>query len=424
MWSGETAILDGDGNEIPVSQVLVAHKTLNGEVEYFSSICRDIRPQKATERAMEKTGYRLQHVTNNVPGLIYEHLYDRDGSFLKTIFVNSNIKQMYGVDADKAVKDGTTLTKWVHADDLRHLKQQIALSVNNLKPFSAEYRVTPPGQATRWHQTTGRPELLKDRYVSLAGVALDITDQKAAESTLQQVQTRLHAAAENTPGMIYRYILKADGSHYVEYISSKVEELYGVTVETAMQDASVFFAHLHPDEIDRVKRISRESARTLDPVRVEFRILLPGQGLRWQQVLSQPSRNENGDTIWDGIVLDVTERKSAELRLHNANEQLARATKMKDEFLANMSHELRTPLTAMLSMSEGMERGLFGPVTPEQAEGFDVIQTSGSHLLDMINEVLDLAKKTHSASYAGSADFRNRRKKSSADFGKPGKQCN
>jgi len=112
----------------------------------------------------------------------------------------------------------------------------------------------------------------------------------------------------------------------------------------------------------------------------------------FSQVLSQPSRNENGDTIWDGIVLDVTERKSAELRLHNANEQLARATKMKDEFLANMSHELRTPLTAMLSMSEGMERGLFGPVTPEQAEGFDVIQTSGSHLLDMINEVLDLAK--------------------------------
>jgi len=82
--------------------------------------------------------------------------------------------------------------------------------------------------------------------VSLAGVVLDITDQKAAESTLQQVQTRLHAAAENTPGMIYRYILKADGSHYVEYISSKVEELYGVTVETAMQDASVFFASVEP----------------------------------------------------------------------------------------------------------------------------------------------------------------------------------
>jgi len=523
MWSGETAILDGDDNEIPVSQVLIAHKTLDGEVEYFSSICRDIRPQKATERALEQAGYRTQHVTDSVPGMIYEHLFDKDGSFIKTIFVNSNVKQMYGLDAEQVIKDGTSMGRWVNTDDLARLKQQIALSIKSLKPFTTELRVTLPGQATRLHQTTGRPELLKDRYVSLAGVTLDITDQKAAENALQQAQTRLHAVAENAPGMIYRYVLKADGSHYVEYVSSKVEELYGVTVNAVMRDASVFFAHIHPDDAEKAKRASRESAETLNPVREEFRLVLPNQGLRWRQVFSQPSRNENGDIIWDGIVfdtteqkitekalqdahvrfhriaenlpgmiyrlaqhtngireityvsskcsdlfevdqkdalgdaenlfkyvhiddvsmvraaidhsckqlsrlvieyrvqlpqkglcwrqsiaqptrtaegytewdsvaIDITQRKNSELRLQSANEQMAKATKMKDEFLANMSHELRTPLTAMLSMSEGMERGLFGPVTFEQEEGFDVIRTSGAHLLEMINEVLDLAK--------------------------------
>jgi len=65
---------------------------------------------------------------------------------------------------------------------------------------------------------------------------------------------------------------------------------------------------------------------------------------------------------------------------------------MKDEFLANMSHELRTPLSAILGMTEGMQQGLFGPATPKQKDGYDVIEQSASHLLELIEEILDLAK--------------------------------
>jgi len=62
------------------------------------------------------------------------------------------------------------------------------------------------------------------------------------------------------------------------------------------------------------------------------------------------------------------------------------------EFVSTMSHEIRTPLTAILTVNEMMHNGLVGPVTDEQEEGFKIIKSSGSHLLDVINEVLDLAK--------------------------------
>ena len=65
---------------------------------------------------------------------------------------------------------------------------------------------------------------------------------------------------------------------------------------------------------------------------------------------------------------------------------------MKDEFLANMSHELRTPLSAILGMTEGLKQGIFGSVASNQQESYDVIEQSASHLLTLINEVLDLAK--------------------------------
>ncbi len=78
--------------------------------------------------------------------------------------------------------------------------------------------------------------------------------------------------------------------------------------------------------------------------------------------------------------------------LQQKNSELARATRMKDEFLANMSHELRTPLNAILGMVEGLQEGVFGDVNQGQVKALQTIERSGSHLLALINDILDVAK--------------------------------
>ena len=75
-----------------------------------------------------------------------------------------------------------------------------------------------------------------------------------------------------------------------------------------------------------------------------------------------------------------------------SNEELARATRLKDEFLANMSHELRTPLNAILGMSEALQEQVFGTINQEQKESIETIASSGKHLLELINDILDVAK--------------------------------
>ena len=114
--------------------------------------------------------------------------------------------------------------------------------------------------------------------------------------------------------------------------------------------------------------------------------------MRWYRSIGQPSLVENGDIVWDGIVTDITDSKQFEFALQNANKQLAEATRMKDQFFANMSHELRTPLTTILGLSEGLQQGVFGQMTDDQAESLVAIQESGEHLLALISDVLDLAK--------------------------------
>jgi len=84
--------------------------------------------------------------------------------------------------------------------------------------------------------------------------------------------------------------------------------------------------------------------------------------------------------------------QSLNKELQEKNETLARVTQLKDEFLANMSHELRTPLNAILGMTEGLQEGVFGEINPQQHKSLDVIARSSSHLLALINDILDVAK--------------------------------
>jgi PAS domain S-box-containing protein len=96
---------------------------------------------------------------------------------------------------------------------------------------------------------------------------------------------------------------------------------------------------------------------------------------------------------------DITERKRAEEQLRRsserislANAELARAARLKDEFLANMSHELRTPLNSILGMSELLLEEVFGSLTSQQRQFLHTVEHSGQHLLELINDILDLAK--------------------------------
>ena len=100
----------------------------------------------------------------------------------------------------------------------------------------------------------------------------------------------------------------------------------------------------------------------------------------------------DGKRITNGFFRDVTERKQAEIAMRHANTEMERALRIKDEFMANMSHELRTPLNAILGLSESLLEETVGSVNSRQHKYLSTISESGRHLLELINDILDLAK--------------------------------
>ena len=102
------------------------------------------------------------------------------------------------------------------------------------------------------------------------------------------------------------------------------------------------------------------------------------------------ARTPSGYTV--RVQTDVSALKRHAHELTAAKEAAEAASRVKSEFLANMSHELRTPLNAILGFSEALNLGIAGPVTPKQLEYIRDIHASGSHLLEIVNDILDLSK--------------------------------
>jgi PAS domain S-box-containing protein len=118
-----------------------------------------------------------------------------------------------------------------------------------------------------------------------------------------------------------------------------------------------------------------------------------------QQIADQLAIAIHQANLFEQLQQELTERQQAETRLLESNQdlaisnqELARATRLKDEFLASMSHELRTPLNAILGMSESLQDAVFGVINDRQKKSIATIERSGKHLLALINDILDLSK--------------------------------
>ncbi|MEO0971310.1 MAG: PAS domain-containing protein, partial [Cyanobacteria bacterium J06639_18] len=130
---------------------------------------------------------------------------------------------------------------------------------------------------------------------------------------------------ENVPGMIYRYILHVDGSDELNYVSPQVREIFEVEPEVALQNVNALWEKVHPDDISKVGTKVRASAETLQPFTSEHRLILPQKGLRWIQIFSRPEQLDNGDVAWDGVLVDISDRKQAEAELRAGEKRFRRA---------------------------------------------------------------------------------------------------
>jgi PAS domain S-box-containing protein len=157
----------------------------------------------------------------------------------------------------------------------------------------------------------------------VGGIAADITASKRVEAALQESQARLQKLTNNVPGAIYTVVLHTDGSISFEYMSSAVRDIHEVEAEQVLENATLLFNQIHPDDRASYNLAVEINVQTLELFQHEWRIITPSGKLKWLQATSKPERRSNEDIAWYGVIFDITDQKQTEQQLQQAHQKLS-----------------------------------------------------------------------------------------------------
>jgi|GEM_PF-432513 len=165
----------------------------------------------------------------------------------------------------------------------------------------------------------------RGKIIRSLAVLVDVTEQKRAEAELRESEERFRSMTANVPGLVYRRVLRRDGHLSFPYLSPGVQSIFGVPREEAMADPSLVIDAIHRDDLDGFLRSIDVSARELSVWEHDFRIVARDGSTKWLSGRSQPRQLLNGDVAWDGVVMDITERKRFEEALRDAEARASQA---------------------------------------------------------------------------------------------------
>ncbi|MBW4434250.1 MAG: PAS domain S-box protein [Pelatocladus maniniholoensis HA4357-MV3] len=314
------------------------------------------------------------------------------------VYLSPSFKQMFGYEDHELPNTSETWHSLIFREDLpgvlesfeQHIKSRGQIPCYN----EVRYRhkdgstvwVICSRRVIEWEQN-GNP-------LRMIGCHIDITKRKQAEQELSQNRDLREAIFNESADALFlvdsQTLLTLD-------CNRRAVELFGVADKAELIGIEGHILQRHqfsPDEMAAI--VAELQSKGFWSREIEY---VTRQGnIFWGNIAAKPI-TVAGRTLNLVRVSDMSDRKQAEEQLKQTNEQLtninaelARATRLKDEFLANMSHELRTPLNAILGMSEGFLEGVFGSSNERQAKAIATIERSGKHLLELINDILDLSK--------------------------------
>jgi PAS domain S-box-containing protein len=147
-------------------------------------------------------------------------------------------------------------------------------------------------------------------------------EKDRTQNELKEAQTRLKQLSANVPGVIYQLLTKSDGSFSFPFMSPSCYSIYELTREEIYENPQCLFDLINEHDVYKLHESIAQSIVTLKPLTWEGKITTPSGKERWIRGESRPERQSNGDTLWDGVVIDITESKKNQAALENSEAKL------------------------------------------------------------------------------------------------------
>ena len=303
-----------------------------------------------------------------------------------TVIWSPEMMELFGVpESERHVDPSKLWLERVHPEDWPAAEAHAKHAHDTRSPIGQEYRIIIPGGEVRWIESRG--DIVRDetgQAVRIAGINIDVSARKKAEqdaaayraqleqllaertTELDAARRRLEKAAyevtENIPAGTYTMVQPIDGGMArFSFMSGRFLEICGVPRAAAEQDPLNVFACVHPDNYDEWMRKNVYVFEHKLPFSEECRIVVNGE-TRWIHAESVPRDLPDGSVVWEGVLTDITSRKTTELALAAARERERNSAKkqraelerkLKTSLAASVvAHEINQPLSAILLDSQ------------------------------------------------------------------------
>ena len=214
--------------------------------------------------------------------------------------------------------------------------------------------------------------------------------QSADEEVLATDPVENISGLLNTVGIPVFVIGVGDDGYLIEFVNASYEKTY--SLDAADLNGKTLEDVLSPSQAAAVRRNYERCIESGEVLQYDEEIVLPS-GLFHARTVLTPLRHDGRVVRLIGTTMDLTDRYRLELELETARDKAEVANHAKSSFMANMSHELRTPLNAIIGFSEMLQAEMLGPLGNERYREYVTdIRFAGRHLLDVVNDILDLAR--------------------------------
>ena len=325
----------------------------------------------------------LRLTTESVPAFIGYH--DRETRFR---YANSFYKRIAGVEADALI--GRTIAEVFGPEMAKRSQPYVERALNGEITRHDNDLVALDGTVVQTEST-----LIPDRdengeVIGFFVMSLDVTERKRAE--LERERTRLALEAAQRLAHVGSFERTFATDYF--YWTQELYRIHGLDPDGPPITMDLFLQHVHPNDRDRVQRVLEKAVRTHQrSYSFEYRAVRPDGVERNVTTSGEYTYDADGQPLkLIGSIQDITAQKRIQAALERAKLDAETANRAKTEFLSSMSHELRTPMNAVLGYTQLLLQNKKEPVSVRQQRQLNQILKSGQHLLNLINDILDLSR--------------------------------
>ena len=366
------------------------------------SLAEDITARKEAEDRLADSERKYRELVELANSIILR--WDSDG---RITFLNEFGLRFFGYSAEEIIGRHVTGTIVPQTEtggrDLHLLMEQICANPTAFERNVNE-NIKRSGERVSIAWTNKIVLNATGQALEILSIGTDITESIRANEALRSKEEQFRVIMDNLADLVA--VLDRNGKRL--YNSPSYSRILG-DPDSLLGSSS--FEQVHPDDELRVREAFQETVRTGTGHRLEYRLIDSTGHPRYIESQGSVIRDVRGRVTQVLVVSrDVTDRRKAEESIRELNASLERrvaertaelaverdraeaADRTKSAFLATMSHELRTPLNSIIGFTGILCQGLAGPLNPEQTKQLGMVRGSARHLLELINDVLDISK--------------------------------